>query len=183
MTNNHVMLPILGHPVMDAQYDSILAQLNERHATVHLIAQADSSLLSGADKPLNDRQRQQLEHMTLCLKCEALDRLVDPLRSRFPEIEFEFHAPVQALEKTLITLCARFDAQAIIVDDRALSEQAGSSLHAALQNLATHWDMPVWHVGAATSHNITGLPNGSSSALYSAAAIARASSSSMPTPE
>lgn len=175
----HVMLPILGEPAFDAQYDALLTQLNERNATLHLIAQADSTLLVQEAERLNDRQREQISQLTVCLKCEALDRLAESLKAHYPRLEFEYHADTQSIDKSLITLSARLEPHAVIIDDRQMIDQAGSSMQAALHNLSTNWDLPVWHVGsaddAANGHR-TATP---ASVMHSGASLAQASARAM----
>ena len=176
MSDFTVILPVVDHQTFDERYDAIFEQLNDRHATVHLVARAGS--VSAASPALTPQQQAQMVRLSMSLKCEALDRLVQALTPRYPNLSFEFHVESRSPDRLLISLCARLAPQVIVMDQGTLGQET-TPINAAIQQLADAWDIALWSVEA----DITGLRPTTRRRMpdvYSGAELTHASARAMP---
>lgn len=146
MKDYNVVMPVGTDLTIDERYDAVLAHLDERKATLHMIAQADNSSLGLDRASLTAIQSEQVDRMAVCLKCEALDRFAQTIQARYPNLEFDFHADTQPLDRQLLSLNAHLEPHAVLVDSRTIPAGTGSPVQAALQSLVNGKDLPIWHI-------------------------------------
>ncbi|EAR09953.1 hypothetical protein [Reinekea blandensis] len=176
MSDFTVILPVVDHQTFGERYDAIFEQLNDRHATVHLVAQAGT--VAAATPALNPQQKAQMNRLSMSLKCEALDRLVQALTPRYPNLSFEFHVESRSPDRLLISLCAQLAPQVIVMNRGTLGAEA-TPINAAVQQLAEAWNIALWSV----EPDITGLQPRTRRPMpdvYSGAELTHASARAMP---